>query len=35
MRLDVWILLIHIPSFVYAKTVDLCDDKPINAIWFF
>ena len=31
MRLDVWILPIHIPGFVDAKTVDLCDDKPNNA----
>ena len=35
MWLDVWILPIHIPGFVYPKTVDLCDDKPNNAIWFF
>ena len=35
MRLDVWIIPIHIPSSVYAITLDLCDDKTNNAVRFF
>ena len=35
MRLNVWIIPIHIPSFVYAKTLHLCDDKFNSAIRFF
>ena len=35
MRLHIWIIPIHIPSCVYAKTLDLYDDKTNHAIPFF